>query len=262
MDENPIKTSLTVEQKFGFVFLLIFAILFLVLSFFQLRNNLYRPYALTNSVQSILIQENFSDPTEAHHYRDTYKDGLNDFEEIYVYGTSAYLDDTDSDGVNDKDEISQGRNPVCAEGTACDKQNSENIPSQTLESWIKNPEPETMLISPEQFLNNPEELKKLLIASGIEESLLAGLTDEEIKAIGEEIFNSVEFESALNTQISDISKTTSSTVSSLTKEQLFADSALLRQALLDTGYVDKEALDKLTDEEVKKAAELMLDFSE
>ena len=265
MDENPIKTSLTVEQKFGFVFLLIFAILFLVLSFFQLRNNLYRPYALTNSVPSLLVQEKFSDPTEALHYRDTDRDGLNDFDEIYVYGTSAYLDDTDSDGVKDKEEISQGRNPVCAEGTACDKQNAENLPVQTLESWIKNPEPDNTIISPEQFLNNPEELKKLLISSGIEESLLAGLTDEEIKAIGEEIFSSIEFESALNTQISNISKATSSTVTStvsgLTKEQLFANPTLLRQTLIDTGYVNKEALDKLTDEEVKRAAEQMLDFS-
>lgn len=266
MDENPTKTSLTVEQKFGFVFLLIFAILFLVLSFFQLRNNLYRPYALTDSVPSVLIQEKFSDPSEALHYRDTDKDSLNDFEEIYVYGTSAYLDDTDSDGVKDKDEISQGRNPVCAEGTACDKQNAENLPNQTLESWIKNPEPEAvMLDSQAQILNDPEKIKEILISSGIEAALLQNLTDAEIKEIGAEIFASMEFEDAVNSKLSAISKTTSSveisTSSSMTKEQLFANPKLLRQTLIDTGYIDKEALNKLTDEEVKKVAEQMLDFS-
>jgi hypothetical protein len=259
MAENQEKTGLTLEQKFGFVFLLIFAVLFLVLSFFQLRNNLYRPYALTSNVPDTLIKEKFSDPTEALHYRDTDKDGINDFEEIYVYGTSAYLDDTDSDGVNDKDEISQGRNPICAEGTSCDKQNAESLPVQILESWIKNPDSTTTtLFDAQQYLNNPAELKKLLLASGISEESLSGLTDEELKSIGEEIFNSDEFKNALNLQLSTASKTNTST---LTKEQLFANPVLLRQALLDTGYVKKDALDKLTDAEVRKAAEQMLDFS-
>lgn len=260
MDENPLKNSLTLEQKFGSVFLLIFAILFIVLSFFQLRTNLYRPYALTSNVPDTLIKEKFSDPTEALHYRDTDRDGLNDFEEIYVYGTSAYLDDTDSDGVKDKDEISQGRNPICAEGTLCDKQSSENLPSQSLEAWIKNPEPDAVPFSSEQYLKDPKALKELLISSGIRSELLEGLSDEDLLVLGQEIFNSTEFQNALNTQLSNISKM--STTSTLTKEQLFADPALLRQALLNTGYVDKASLDKLTDEQVKKAAEQMLDFSQ
>jgi len=260
MAENSIKSGLTLEQKFGFVFLFVFAIAFLVLSFFQLRNNLYRPYALTNAVPDVLIKEKFSDPTEALHYRDTDRDGLNDFEEIYVYGTSAYLEDTDSDGVKDKEEILQGRNPLCAEGTSCDKQNAETLPSQILEIWIKNPDStSSSLFNSEIYLDNPAELKKLLIASGVSAEMLKDLTDDELKEIGQEIFGSTEFQNALNSQFINLGESNTTTLS---KEELFANPALLRQKLLETGYVDKSALDKLSDEEVKKAALQMFDFSQ
>lgn len=261
MDENPIKTGLTLEQKLGFVFLFIFTILFLIISFFQIRNNLYRPYALSNAVPDILIKEKFSDPVEALHYRDTDRDGLTDFEEIYIYGTSAYLADTDGDGVNDKDEILQGKNPICAEGSVCDKKSAEVSPIKNLENWIKDPESQGSLFDVSTILNDPEQIKLLLISSGVDANLLTGFTEEEILELGQEIFTSEDFQTAMNIQMSNISKGVTSTTS-LNKEEIFADINLLRNMILETGYVDKEALDKLTDEEVKKAAEQMFDFSQ
>ncbi|HRY36871.1 MAG TPA: hypothetical protein P5230_03285 [Candidatus Magasanikbacteria bacterium] len=259
MAENQEKTGLTLEQKFGFVFLLIFAVLFLVLSFFQLRNNLYRPYALSNAVPSTLIKEKFSDPTEALHYRDTDKDGLNDFEEIYIYDTSAYLEDTDSDGIKDKEEILQGKNPICAEGSSCNQESGETKTEQILESWIKDSQSEGYILNPADYFNDPVQIKKILISSGISEDLLVGVTDEELKQIGQEVFNSVEFKNALNTQLSGSGQGTSTTMS---KEELFANPTLLREMLLNTGYIEKTALEKLSDEEVKKVAEQMFDFSQ
>jgi hypothetical protein len=50
---------------------------------------------------------------------DTDKDGLSDYDEIYTYKTSPYLEDTDSDGLSDKKEIDNGTNPVCPEGKDC-----------------------------------------------------------------------------------------------------------------------------------------------
>ncbi len=261
MDENPIKTGLTLEQKLGFVFLFVFTILFLIISFFQIRNNLYRPYALSNAVPDILIKEKFSDPVEALHYRDTDRDGLTDFEEIYIYGTSAYLDDTDGDSVKDREEILQGRNPVCVEGTECDKQVGENLPIQNLENWIKDPESEGNLFDINDLLNDPEQIKLILISSGVEENKLKGFSDEEILKIGKEIFDSEDFQNALGVRMSSLN-TTSSTEKVIEKKDVFEDISLLRKMILETGYVDKEALDKLTDEEVKKAAEQMFDFSQ
>jgi hypothetical protein len=50
---------------------------------------------------------------------DTDNDGLSDYDEIYTYKTSPYLEDTDSDGLSDKKEIDNGTNPVCPEGKDC-----------------------------------------------------------------------------------------------------------------------------------------------
>lgn len=259
MDKNPIKNGLTLEQKLGFAFLFIFAILFLLLSFFQMRNNLYRPYALSDTVPNTLIRDKFSDPIEALHYRDTDRDGLNDFEEIYVYGTSAYLADTDGDGINDKDEIMQGKNPLCAEGAACDKQNSENLPVLTLDSWIADPEPEGILFDPQSLLGDPEKIRNLLISTGMDPAVLENINDKELMVIGQEILSSEEFKSMLSGE----EKTTSTVKNPIVKEEdVFSSPDLLRKKILDTGYVDKDALDKLTDEEVINAAKQMFDFSE
>ena len=37
--------------------------------------------------------------------KDTDEDGINDFDELYVYETSVYLADSDSDGIDDGEEI-------------------------------------------------------------------------------------------------------------------------------------------------------------
>lgn len=51
--------------------------------------------------------------------RDTDGDGMSDYDEEKMYGTSPYLMDTDGDGVNDNVELATGQNPNCAKGQAC-----------------------------------------------------------------------------------------------------------------------------------------------
>jgi len=53
---------------------------------------------------------------------DTDGDGLSDFEELYIYKTSMYLEDTDSDGYLDKDEVDDGYDPNCPKGVNCREQ--------------------------------------------------------------------------------------------------------------------------------------------
>lgn len=50
---------------------------------------------------------------------DTDGDGLTNYDEMYVYGTSPYLEDTDSDGISDADEVRQGSDPNCPAGGDC-----------------------------------------------------------------------------------------------------------------------------------------------
>ena len=60
----------------------------------------------------------FSDQ-EALKGKDSDFDGLSDFEEIYIYRTSAYLEDSDGDQLTDKNEINNGTDPLCALGDNC-----------------------------------------------------------------------------------------------------------------------------------------------
>lgn len=45
--------------------------------------------------------------------KDTDADTLNDYDEIYTYGTSPYLRDTDGDGLDDGTEVNRGSDPNC-----------------------------------------------------------------------------------------------------------------------------------------------------
>lgn len=50
---------------------------------------------------------------------DTDGDGLNDYDELYVFRTSPFLPDTDSDGYDDGIEIANANDPNCPAGKTC-----------------------------------------------------------------------------------------------------------------------------------------------
>ncbi|MBI5254719.1 hypothetical protein HY932_03010 [Candidatus Falkowbacteria bacterium] len=52
---------------------------------------------------------------------DTDQDGINDYDELSIYGTSPYLKDSDSDSFDDKTEIDSGNDPNCPKGQNCFK---------------------------------------------------------------------------------------------------------------------------------------------
>ncbi|KKR07678.1 MAG: Ig domain-containing protein [Parcubacteria group bacterium GW2011_GWC2_39_14] len=109
------------------VFLATLAILIFVFTFFQMRDILEVPMpggiklsdmaARTAGIEVInpIAQE---DPAVLKQ-RDTDVDGINDFEELYIYKTSPYLADTDSDGQTDIEEIKAGEDPTCPSGQNC-----------------------------------------------------------------------------------------------------------------------------------------------
>ncbi len=50
---------------------------------------------------------------------DTDEDGISDYNELYVYETSPYLNDSDSDGYSDYQEVFSGNDPNCPTGQDC-----------------------------------------------------------------------------------------------------------------------------------------------
>lgn len=131
--------------------------------------------------------------------QDSDSDGLNDWDELNVYGTSAYLADTDSDKLNDYDEIKKGSDPNCPQGKECGTKNLEelkrqqNLPGTVLppvegEAAAPTDEP---VISPEDIKNlSADDIRSILKQGGITDEQLQGASDEDLRKLLEEVVNS------------------------------------------------------------------------
>lgn len=169
------------EQKIGFILLLIFAVTSIALGVLQIRNTVYRPFALNNTVPSMYKDEVIG--IDALRFRDTDGDSLNDFDELYIYGTSPYLADTDSDGLADKQEIDRGGNPLCPTGRDCNNPiiSGEGVESAlTVSTTVADasaaPKPPDIL----RILRDPKQLRPLLVQSGMKKEVLDAISDADL----------------------------------------------------------------------------------
>lgn len=195
--EESNKPGFSKEQKTGFVLLFIFALLALGLGFLQLRNNLYRPFALNDEI--VPFDKDQVSSIEALQYRDTDYDGLNDFEELYNYKTSPYLEDTDSDGLNDGLEIKKGSNPLCYEGRECTDitDEEEYIASRVSTSTFAGQdlqEPSAEGADLEAVLSDPAQVRQILVSAGMDSQLLEKLSDEQLMVLVEQTLQSADLE--------------------------------------------------------------------
>jgi len=139
-------------------------------------------------------------------FLDTDEDGLNDQQELSLYGTSPYLADSDSDGISDPDELAQGTDPNCPEGTNC---------GSSFADSAQTPEPENLNILDETVFGgdqntaqvlealallqsgqtpSPDQIRLILKASGVTDEQLAGATDEDLVQLIQEV--EIQLESA------------------------------------------------------------------
>lgn len=190
------KNSLSKEQKIGFILMLCFAVFAIGLGILQIRNTFHAPFALNNSIPSTVKDE--VNTVEALRYRDTDRDGLNDFDEIYVYTTSAYIIDTDSDGLTDKEEVDKGTNPLCAQGSDCmNLAEVENRGQTTATSALTNFPGATNLsnigpapVNLETALADPAQVRQLLIQSGLQKGVIDKISDKDLMAMVAEVLAS------------------------------------------------------------------------
>jgi len=182
MDYNNPRQGLTSSQKTGFVLLLIFGVLAIGMGVLQMRNNIFSPFVLHVDKNNQAETSLFMDENARLQSIDTDHDGLNDYEEINFYETSAYLPDTDSDGIDDKTEISQGKNPLCPEGEMCESADAITTTSTVTFDIVKTSDgtkPADFLstISPDsgqidlqaeikKWTQNPTQLREMLLATG------------------------------------------------------------------------------------------------
>ena len=165
---------------------------------------------------------------------DTDGDGLTDEAELTKHGTSPYLADSDSDGANDADELAANSDPNCPTGKNCQAVAELDVPSSAGDAFS------SLLQVSANGTTEPSaaQIRAALLASGVTESELVKLTDEEIVA------------GYRNAVQANTSSTTSADVQNLSSEEI-------RKLLKEQGVTD-EQLSKISDAELLKLYEQTL----
>lgn len=159
--------------------------------------------------------------------KDTDADGLSDYDELYLYQTSPYLEDSDSDGFNDFEEIKSNNDPNCPQGQTCRVQGSaqgsellssfdnlanlstEQIKQMLVEQGMSLEEvnkfsetelrqvyEETLKTIQQPDYFTPEQIRQLLVAEGMKEEEVAQFSDEELLSFWQEVAASAEQEAS------------------------------------------------------------------
>lgn len=191
--EKSTQTGLSKEQKIGFVLLLAFGILSIGLGILQIRNNMYSHFALNNSIPLAIKDQ--VDTVDALRFRDTDKDGLSDFDELYVYGTSPYLADTDGDGIPDGQEVKLGKNPLCPEGQNCGVSaetvalDALNTTTAMIDQSLTAPTTSAPL-DLQSAIQDPAQVRQMLINANVSPDVVNKVSDADLMKMITEIMSS------------------------------------------------------------------------
>ncbi len=274
MAYEPNEQRLNSGQKVGFSFMLIFAFLAIGLGMLQIRTTIYGPFFNPNAPQAHAVDEAqvLFDETVRLQRIDTDQDGLNDFEELNFYQTSAYLPDTDSDGISDKKELDDGTDPLCPEGQDCglgggvafetivdDKATVMNpLLDQALEGTgailgdTSDPN-KPGLLNIGIMLQDPAQIRSALLTSGqVTAEDLAVFSDDQLLDLAQRALKQQGNGGAVAAppQVGD---TSASDVTSADLEALLEKPEELRSLLISTGKMTQEQLDQIDDETLVSA---------
>jgi len=188
-------------KKSGKIIIIIVGVLALALGVWRIGYGIKAPYLRkTNADQFVFKTE--EQLAEEQKKTDTDGDGLNDYEEINIYATSAYLKDSDSDGIDDKTEIDKGTDPNCPEGKDCHGDNLVNpeAVSTSTASGIILPVGDSSegASASGPVTLTPEQIRAMLRESGAPEESLKKISDEELMKIYAESVKQVAEEETAN----------------------------------------------------------------
>lgn len=125
-DESLVQDAQNPQKKDQRVLVGLFVFLFAGISIVGLQGitrSIQHPFTrkdgstATTSLAQLSTDQQKNQTDEALKKLDTDRDGLSDYDEISIYGTSAFLDDSDGDEYDDKTEILTGHDPLCNDKT-------------------------------------------------------------------------------------------------------------------------------------------------
>ena len=211
-------------------FLSVLGLFVLVLGFVQIRGAIYGPFEgfkkSSAKKELVLTQEEIlSILSEQAKQEDTDGDGLSDYDEVYFYQTSPYIQDSDSDAFSDQEEIEAGSDPLNPDSTPYRQTKVKEKDNLLEDSWSEIPKDEQL---------SSEDIRSFLIQAGIAKEIVDNIDDNELK----KLYNDTKEETGIDPQNLE---------SSYSPE---VDIPLLRQALIDEG-VDASMLEQIDDETLK-----------
>ncbi|MFC1613370.1 hypothetical protein ACFL23_03495 [Patescibacteria group bacterium] len=183
----------SINEKTLFVGLIFLGLSSLMFAFFQLKYSLISPFSNNQIENSDEIMAEKEDDIFLLQKMDSDNDGLTDYDELYVYETSPYLEDSDSDGYNDKLEIESSNNPNCPQNKNCQLYLDEGYITASTSASLILPYDETTAAD---IANIPDmdidALREMLLSSGMPIEILSQIDDEtlmdELLQISEEEF--------------------------------------------------------------------------
>ena len=213
-------------------FLSVLGLFVLVLGFVQIRGAIYGPFEgfkKSNTKKELVLtqEEILSILSEQAKQEDTDGDGLSDYDEVYFYQTSPYIQDSDSDAFSDQEEVDAGSDPLDSDSTPYRQTKVKEKDNLLEDSWPEIPKNE-------QF--SSEDIRNFLIQAGIAEEIVDNIDDNELK----KLYNDTKEETGIDPQNLELSSSPSPEV----------DISLLRQSLIDEG-VDVLMLEQIDDEALR-----------
>ncbi len=188
---NLNNNSLPQKQKIIVVVLIVFFVLVVIFWLWQVKAQINQPFIYPQQQKTASgVSSKPLDINTVLKNRDTDGDGLSDYDEIYVYHTSPYLEDSDSDGLSDQQEVKQGTDPNCPQGKDCQApiiqnkiattSNKANNSKVNKDNSVNNNLDQQSLQKALSGQADASTLRKLLIANGANESDLNKISDSDL----------------------------------------------------------------------------------